>query len=63
MATTHDARAADLRRRVVDEVERRADLLLDVSHRIWAEPETCFEERHAHDGEIRIENLSGPTTL
>ena len=51
MATTRpdDARAADLRRRVVDEVDRRAEMLLDVSHRIWAEPETCFEERHAHD--------------
>jgi amidohydrolase len=44
-----DVLAADLRRRVVEEVDRRADLLLDVSHRIWAEPETCFEERHAHE--------------
>ena len=38
-----------LRERVLAEVDRRADLLLDVSHRIWADPELCFEERHAHD--------------
>ena len=43
-----ELRAAELRRRAVEEVERRTDLLLDVSHRIWAEPETCFQERAAH---------------
>jgi amidohydrolase len=32
-----------------DEVDRRADLLLDVSHRIHAHPELAFEERYAHE--------------
>lgn len=31
------------------EVDRRADLLVDVSHQIHARPELCFEERFAHD--------------
>ncbi len=35
------------KRRVVEEVERRADLLLEVSHRIHGRPELLFEERHA----------------
>lgn len=35
--------------RVVAEVDRLADLLIDVSHRIWDRPELCFEEHHAHD--------------
>lgn len=34
---------------VLAEVDRRADLLLDVSHRIWDDPELCFGEHHAHD--------------
>lgn len=38
-----------LKARIVDEVDRRADLLLDVSHRIHARPEVLFEEAHAHD--------------
>jgi amidohydrolase len=38
-----------LRRQALDEVDRLADVLLDVSHRIWERPELCFEERHAHD--------------
>jgi amidohydrolase len=36
-------------RAAMDEVDRRAETLLDVSHRIWDRPELCFEERHAHD--------------
>jgi len=32
-----------------EQVDRRSDLLVDVSHRIWDDPELCFEERHAHD--------------
>ena len=38
-----------LKRQVCDEVDRRADLLLDASHRIHADPELGFEEHHAHD--------------
>jgi amidohydrolase len=37
------------KRRVVEEVERRADLLLDVSHRIHEHPELLFEEAYAAD--------------
>jgi amidohydrolase len=40
-----DVRTA--KRRVVEEVERRADLLLDVSHRIHDRPELLFEETYA----------------
>ena len=38
-----------IRRRVLEDIDRRADLLLDVSHQIHAHPELCFEERFAHD--------------
>lgn len=34
---------------VCAEVDRRAAALLDVSHRIHAHPELCYEERFAHD--------------
>ena len=34
---------------VADEVDRRAETLIDVSHQIWAHPELCFEEHFAHD--------------
>ena len=37
------------KRRVVEEVEKRADLLLDVSHRIHDRPELLFEETYAAD--------------
>src|SRR3954451_19075495 len=37
-----------LKQQVCDEVDRRADLLLDASHRIHAHPELGFEEHHAH---------------
>lgn len=37
------------KQRMAEEIDRRADLLLDVSHRIHADPELNFEERHAHD--------------
>jgi amidohydrolase len=39
---------AALRQRVVEAVDRHADLLLDVSHEIHAHPELCFEEHTAH---------------
>ena len=35
--------------RMVDEVDRRADLLLDTSHRIHEHPELGYEEIFAHD--------------
>lgn len=38
-----------VKHRMAEEIDRRADLLLDVSHRIHAEPELNFEEHHAHD--------------
>ncbi len=40
---------AEAKQRVCSEVDRLAPLLLDVSHRIHAHPELCFEERFAHD--------------
>ena len=40
---------AEAKRRVCDEIDRLAPQLLDVSHRIHARPELCFEEHHAHD--------------
>jgi amidohydrolase len=39
----------EVHRRLEAEVERRADLLVDVSHRIHEHPELCFEEHRAHD--------------
>jgi len=38
-----------LKARVCDEVDKRADLLLDASHQIHAHPELAFEEHFAHD--------------
>lgn len=38
---------AEAKRRVCEEVERRAGLLLDISHRIHARPELLFEEHFA----------------
>ena len=35
--------------RLVDEVDRRADVLVDASHQIHAHPELAFEEVFAHD--------------
>jgi amidohydrolase len=34
---------------LADEIDAREQMLLDVSHRIHAHPELCFEERYAHD--------------
>jgi len=39
----------EAKRRVCDEVDRRRDVLLDVSHRIHADPELAFAEHAAHD--------------
>lgn len=35
--------------RALAEVDRLADELVEVSHRIWDHPELCFEEHRAHD--------------
>jgi amidohydrolase len=40
---------AAVKHRMAEEIDRRTELLLDVSHRIHANPELNFEERHAHD--------------
>jgi len=42
------ARLRSAKARAADEIDRLADTLVDVSHRIWEDPELCFEERHAH---------------
>ena len=39
----------DVKRRIADEIDRRADQLLDVSHQIHQHPELNFEEHFAHD--------------
>ena len=40
---------AEAKQRACDEIDRLTPELLDVSHRIHARPELCFEEQHAHD--------------
>ena len=40
---------SDAKARLAAEVDRRADLLVDVSHQIHANPELNFEERFAHE--------------
>jgi amidohydrolase len=40
---------SDAKARLAAEIDKRADLLVDVSHQIHANPELCFEERFAHD--------------
>lgn len=39
----------DLKQRVGDDIDRRADRLVEISHDIHAHPELNFEEHHAHD--------------
>jgi amidohydrolase len=39
---------AAVKQRVLDEIDRNADRLLEVSHEIHAHPELCFEEHTAH---------------
>jgi amidohydrolase len=39
----------EVKARLAEQVDRRRDLLLDVSHQIHAHPETNYEERFAHD--------------
>lgn len=46
--------ADDVKARIEAEVDRLADVLLDVSHDIHAHPEVLFEEHHAHDVLTRV---------
>jgi amidohydrolase len=39
----------DPKERVAEEVDQRAQLLVEASHEIWEHPEENFEERFAHD--------------
>src|SRR4029450_6734274 len=39
----------DAKARLAAEIDRRAETLLDVSHRIHGHPELNYEERFAHD--------------
>jgi len=43
------SRLREAKARLAAEVDRRADLLVDVSRRIHAHPELNYEEHHAHD--------------
>ena len=46
MATTDLASVKD---RLAQEVDKRAEVLIDASHQIHAHPELCYEEHFAHD--------------
>ncbi|MEQ8718190.1 MAG: M20 family metallopeptidase [Acidimicrobiales bacterium] len=48
---------SDLKKRLHGVVDERTEQLLGVSHDIWANPELCFEEHHAHD--VLVEVLDG----
>ena len=53
---------SDAKARLAAEIDRRADLLVDVSHQIHAHPELGFEERFAHElltGVLEDEGLDG----
>src|SRR5205085_7328695 len=57
MATTDLASVKD---RLAQEVDKRADVLIDASHQIHAHPELCYEEHFAHDlltGLLEAENV------
>jgi amidohydrolase len=40
---------ASVKERLGEEIDRRAEMLVDASHQIHAHPELCYEERFAHD--------------
>ncbi|CCM64510.1 MAG TPA: M20 family peptidase [Candidatus Microthrix parvicella] len=48
-ATPHSIGQTAAHARVAEEIDRLADRLLDVSHRIHADPELAYAEYHAHD--------------
>jgi amidohydrolase len=43
------AQLTDVKQRLAAEVDRRRDLLLDVSHQVHAHPETNYQEHFAHE--------------
>ena len=47
-----------VKQRVVDEVERRAEVLVDASHEIHGHPELCYEERFAQTADF-MRNTEG----
>jgi amidohydrolase len=47
--TTNQEVLERAKHRLADEVDRRSELLIDISHQIHARPELCFEEHFAHD--------------
>ncbi|HET6774039.1 MAG TPA: amidohydrolase [Acidimicrobiales bacterium] len=52
---------SEAKARLAAEIDKRADVLVDVSHQIHANPELCFEERFAHDlltGVLESEGLA-----
>src|SRR5829696_9312024 len=56
-----DGPLPDAKARLAAEVDRRRELLLDVSHQIHAHPELGYEERFAHDlltGVLEREDLA-----
>jgi amidohydrolase len=54
-----DGPLSDAKARLAAEVDRRRDLLLDVSHEIHAHPELGYEERFAHDLLTRVLEQEG----
>ncbi|MGH9113353.1 MAG: hypothetical protein ACRDZN_13825, partial [Acidimicrobiales bacterium] len=54
-----DGAISDAKARLAAEVERRRELLLDVSHQIHAHPELGYEERFAHDLLTRVLEQEG----
>ncbi len=54
-----DGPLSDAKARLAAEVDRRSDLLLDVSHQIHAHPELGYEERFAHDLLTRVLEQEG----
>jgi amidohydrolase len=53
---------AEAKGRLCEEVDRRAGLLLALSHDIHAHPEENFEEHHAHDALTTVLEAEGLTT-
>jgi len=52
----------EAKRRLCDEVDRRADLLVSVSHDLHAHPEEQFGEHHAHDALAEVLEAQGLAT-
>lgn len=51
---------AGVKERLVEEIDKRADMLIDASHQIHEHPELCYDEHFAHDlltGLLETENI------